>query len=88
MVHLILVCDAWKKGGFLNNIFEEKGPEKSEPKSKYNLETPNQKVTVATGKYTFLISGPSSGTVIPTNRQVKVACTVGFLLVVHSQGCH
>ena len=61
MVHLILVCDAWKKGGFLNNIFEEKGPEKSEPKSKYNLETPNQKVTVATGKYTFLISGPSSG---------------------------
>lgn len=45
--HGFTVCDAWKKGGFLNNIFEEKGPEKSEPKSKYNLETPNQKITAA-----------------------------------------
>ena len=22
------MCDAWKKGGFLNNMFLEKGPEK------------------------------------------------------------
>jgi len=37
--HGFTVCDAWKKGGFLNTIFLEKGPEKSEAKNKYNVET-------------------------------------------------
>ena len=40
-----LVCDAWKKGGFLNTMFIEKGPEKSEVKGKYLVEpTSREKV--------------------------------------------
>ena len=44
---LFPVCDAWKKGGFLNTIFLEKGPEKSEVKGKYGdaVPTSREKVT-------------------------------------------
>jgi len=45
--HGYTVCDAWKKGGFLNTMFVEKGPEKTEVKSKYGVveHTSREKMT-------------------------------------------
>lgn len=42
--HGFTVCDAWKKGGFLNSIFLEKGPEKTEVKNKSHLENTREKM--------------------------------------------
>jgi len=51
--HGFTVCDAWKKGGFLNTIFQEKGPEKTEPKAKFNIESPGPRLA-ATATYADL----------------------------------